>query len=211
MLIHIVRHGQTDWNAIRRIQGQLESELDDTGRQQAQARGKDFNNLPLLAVYSSSSVRTRQTTKLILGQRTDTVTYRDDLREVRLGVWQGRLWADVEREFPEMVEAHRTDSPEFDVENAERSQQVQERGVAAIESIINEHKESEADDNILVVSHGAIMRTILAHYCELPLARLHTVPALPNCAHCIIQVVGDKRVVQQIAGTPFDQTEWAGA
>lgn len=211
MLIHMVRHGQTSWNAVRKIQGQLDSELDDTGRQQARERGSDLKELPLAAVYSSSSLRTRQTTQLLLDQRQASVTYRDDLREVRLGIWQGRMWADVEREFPTMVEAHRTDSPLFDVEGAERSQEVQERGVAAIESIVQAHKNCEADDNILVVSHGAIMRTILGHYCGIPLARLHTVPALPNCAHCIIYAHENERGVTQIAGIPFDQTEWAAA
>ena len=127
MRLHIVRHGQTDWNALRRIQGQLDSELDDTGKQQARDRGADFIDMDIIAVYSSSSKRTRQTTQLILGTRTDTVTYRDDLREVKLGVWQGQYWADIEKQYPELVELHAKGSPLFEVEGAEKSSEVQTR------------------------------------------------------------------------------------
>ena len=52
MQLHLIRHGQTDWNTQRRIQGQLETELDATGRDQAKARGKTFVDMPLHAVYS---------------------------------------------------------------------------------------------------------------------------------------------------------------
>ena len=211
MRIHIVRHGQTSWNATRRIQGQLESELDDTGKQQATDRGADFRNMPLSAVYSSSSVRTRQTTALILGERQEEVIYRDDLREVRLGVWQGHMWADIEQAHPEMVELHRIASPRFAVEGAETSQEVQVRGVNAIESIIGEHSALPEEAHLLGVSHGAIMKTILAHYADVNLDVLHELPTLSNCAHCVIEVSGDERRVEQIESTPFSETPWATA
>lgn len=208
MRLHIVRHGQTQWNAVRRIQGQLESELNAIGIQQAIDRGADFADMTFSAVYSSSSVRTRQTTQHLLGEGTHIVTYRDDLREVRLGIWQGHYWADIEKAHPELVELHRTASPDFNVEGAENSHDVQVRGVNAIESIINTHSESEAHENILIVSHGAIMLTILAHYSNIALNQLHTLPPLPNCAHCIIKIVDDQRMVETIAGVPFADTDW---
>jgi probable phosphoglycerate mutase len=211
MRLHIVRHGQTDWNAARRIQGQLDSELDDTGKQQAADRGNDFINMNLLAVYSSSSLRTRQTTQLVLGARTDAVTYRDELREVTLGIWEGQYWADIEEQFPDIVEAHAKGLPSFSIEGAENSDQVQKRGATAIEAIITAHSDASQDDNILIVSHGAIMKTILAYYLKVALTDLHTLPQLPNCAHCIIDVNGDARSVHTIASTPLADTPWADA
>ena len=47
MQLHLIRHGQTEWNTQRRIQGQLETELDADGRDQATARGKTFVDMPL--------------------------------------------------------------------------------------------------------------------------------------------------------------------
>lgn len=211
MRLHIVRHGQTDWNATRRIQGQLDSQLDALGKQQAIERGADFTHMKLAGVYSSSSLRTRQTTDLLLGQRDDLVTFRDDLREVRLGVWQGHYWADIEAQYPELVEAHAKASPDFDVEGAEKSEEVQRRGVTAIESIIMAHKNAAPESDILIVSHGAIMKTILAHYANIALSELHTLPSLPNCAHCIIESKANQRQVTSIASTPYEDTPWANA
>ncbi|MFT6303624.1 MAG: putative phosphoglycerate mutase [Pseudomonadales bacterium] len=209
MRLHIVRHGQTDWNALRRIQGQLDSQLNDAGKQQAHERGADFIDMNLTAVYSSSSLRTRQTTALILGTRKDSVIYRDDLREVNLGVWQGLYWADVKEQYPDLVELHEKGSPLFEVEGAENTSEFQDRGVTAIESIIAAHDDSKTTDNILIVSHGDIMKTILAYYLKISLIDLHTLPPLPNCAHCIIDVGSDQRTVTTIASTPIANTDWA--
>jgi probable phosphoglycerate mutase len=208
MRLHIVRHGQTDWNAENRIQGQLDSQLDDTGIKQAVERGKDFTPGQFHAVYSSSSVRTRQTTFHLLNGQVGGVNYLEQLREVSLGVWEGHLWKDVIARFPEMADAHRTGKESFSVEGAEKSSEVQTRGVAAIESIISAHKDKPTDVEILIVSHGAIMRTILAHYLQVPLSDLHTLPSLPNCGHCIVDTKGDQRTVVQIAGKVIEDTPW---
>jgi len=216
MLLHIVRHGETHWNVERRIQGQLDSELNENGFEQARQRGKDFVNIPFSAVYSSSSLRTRQTTQHLLGDRLVdglvdekySVTYMDELREVSLGVWEGTLWSEIVAAHPAMVEAHRTASDDFSVEGAESMPQTQERGVKAIESIItnqNSAAQTHDTDEVLIVSHGAIMKNILAYYLDIPLTELHARPSLPNCAHCIIDIQGSKRHVVQIAGADVEQ------
>lgn len=227
MQLHIVRHGQTHWNAERRIQGQLDSELDDTGIQQAKDRGADFSDIRLTAAYASSSLRTRQTIQLILGERKDPVTLRDDLREVNLGIWQGQLWPDIQKKHPEMVDAFHNASPLFDVDGAETAHEIQQRGVSAIEDIIQQHAkdtikghaeltansknngQETSRENILIVSHGAIMKTILAHYAHIPLSHLCHLPSLSNCAHCIIKVTAHQRQLVTVAGKAIDETQWA--
>jgi len=227
MLLHIVRHGQTNWNAERRIQGQLDSELDDTGIEQARQRGKDFTDTQFSAIYSSSSLRTRQTTEHLLanrvshqtsnhntertGEQINSAVYMDELREVCLGVWEGYLWSEIEAAYPDMVEANRKAADHFSVEGAESSYQTQERGVKAIESIINRQEDTAhagVTDEVLIVSHGAIMKRIFAYYLNVPLTSLHALPSLPNCAHCIIEVKEQQRKVIQIAGVPVEETEW---
>lgn len=208
MRFHIVRHGQTLWNVQRRIQGQLDSELDDQGVSQAIERGKDFATMSLDAVYSSSSLRTRQTTEHLLGLRTDSVIYLDELREVCWGIWQGEMWSDIEEAHPEIVEAYHKALPHFYVEGAETPAQTQARGVAALESIITKHKDATDDANILVVSHGAIIKKTLGFYTNVALTEQHKLPPLPNCAHCILEVRGDNRIVTHIAGELIEQTSW---
>jgi len=216
MLLHIIRHGQTDWNVERRIQGQLDSELNEIGFEQARQRGNDLINIPFSAVYSSSSLRTRQTTQQLLGDRlvddrvdeNFSVTYMDELREICLGEWEGNLWRDITAAHPAMVEAHEKAASDFAVKGAESLHQTQERGVKAIESIIarqNSAVQTSHTDEVLIVSHGLIMKCMLAHYLDIPLAELHARPSLPNCAHCIIDIKGTLRHVVQIAGIPVEQ------
>ncbi len=208
MRLHMVRHGQTHWNVQRRIQGQLDSELDEHGIAQAIERRKDFAKMSLEAVYCSSSIRTRQTAETILGSRPDPVTYMDELREVCWGVWQGKMWSDVEAAFPDMVEAYHKALPQFSVDGAETPEQTQARGVAALEAIITNHNDAANDANILVVSHGAIMKKTLAHYTNIALTELYRIDPLPNCAHCIVEAHGTHRKVTQVAGELIKQTPW---
>jgi len=136
----------------------------------------------------------------------------DELRELSLGVWDGQLWSDIQAAYPDMVEAQRTGSDKFFVEGAETSFQTQERGVKAIESIIKRQEDAahtDATNEVLIVSHGAIMKRILAYYLDIPLASVHALPQLPNCAHCIIEVKEQQRKVIQIAGVPTEETEWS--
>ena len=209
MRFHIVRHGQTHWNVQRRIQGQLDSELDELGVTQAIERGKDFAAMPLQAIYSSSSVRTRQTTENLLGNRKDPVVYLDELKEVNWGIWQGEMWSDIEAAHPEMVEAYHKALPHFSVDGAETPAQTQARGVKALETLIAKHENAAEDANILVVSHGAIMKKMLGHYTGVALTELHTLAPLPNCAHCIIEAHNGARRVTHIAGERIEQTPWS--
>jgi len=208
MRFHLVRHGQTHWNVQRRIQGQLDSELDELGVSQAIARSKDFISMPLEAAYCSSSVRTRQTIDNLLGPDSVSICYMDQLREVCWGIWQGEMWSDIEAAHPDMVEAYHKALPHFSVEGAETPAQTQARGVSALEGLIEAHQHAANDANILVVSHGAIMKKTLGFYTNVALTDLHKLPPLPNCAHCIMEVNGDNRNVTHIASERIEDTPW---
>jgi len=132
ILLHLVRHGQTSWNVTRRIQGQTESQLNETGQAQAVAIGDQLRTVPFKAIYCSTSQRTRQTLELMRPTIRSPVSYRSDLREMCFGVWEGQLWQDIEKQFPEMVQYFRQSAPEYDVQGAETHTQLQQRGLAAI-------------------------------------------------------------------------------
>jgi len=164
--------------------------------------------MPLQAAYCSSSIRTRQTIDNMLPEYPHPIVYMDALREVHLGIWQGRMWSEVEASHPDMVVAYNQALPHFYVEGAETSAQAQQRGIQAVEDIIMRHKHILNQPNILIVSHGAIMKKILGFYVGIELTELHKLPPLPNCAHCIVDVDGDSRRVSMIAGEPIESTAW---
>ncbi|MDP6651497.1 MAG: histidine phosphatase family protein, partial [Gammaproteobacteria bacterium] len=96
MQLHLIRHGQTDWNEERRVQGQSESRLTEMGIQQAQQLGAKLRHLEFDQVYCSSSLRTRQTAEHVFSHTDHAVEFMDELREIHLGPWEGNLYDDVE-------------------------------------------------------------------------------------------------------------------
>jgi len=188
MHLHLIRHGQTDWNATRRIQGQAESHLDQTGEAQAVALGERLAEVPFRSAYISSAQRTRQTAERVLAARELPCHFRDDLREMRLGRWETHLWADVERDEPEQVGLYRAFDERFQIEGAERLAQMQQRGIDAIADIVATERKAGAgkQDHIAIVSHGFLLRAILADVLDRPLPDFAGAKPLPNCAHSIV-------------------------
>ncbi|OJF98774.1 histidine phosphatase family protein [Pararhizobium antarcticum] len=111
MLIYVIRHGQTDWNAELRLQGQKDIPLNDTGRQQATGNGQALAaRLGAKARHfdfvSSPLHRTRETMeRMRLAMALEPSAYRTDerLMEVSFGDWEGHTMAELEQQVPERV------------------------------------------------------------------------------------------------------------
>ena len=215
MRLHLIRHGQTDYNRLRRVQGQRESHLDDAGREQARALGRELADVPFVALHVSAAERTRETAALVFEHRTLPTSFHDDLREMRLGRWEDRMWDDVEREEPENARRYFAFDEALDVAGAEGFAELQRRGLGAIRGVVARERDAGRggdDDDVAVVSHGAIVRAMLAAWLDLPLARFAGRPALPNCSRSIVRVDGgDPAAVEvlSIASHPPLESQWA--
>lgn len=200
MELHLFRHGQTDWNAERRVQGQSESQLDATGRQQARDLGERIRHLDFAKIYCSSSERTRQTADLAFAHADFDVTYLDSLREIHMGPWEGRLYDDIAREEPGSFQHFWHEPHLYDVKGAETFAQLQNRAMTAINEIAEQH----AGQRIALVSHGALIKSVLCHVGDQPLSELWAPPKMHNCAHSIISFEpGTKPKIVQYADTPI--------
>ena len=184
MHVHLIRHGQTDWNAIRRVQGQSESVLTDLGKKQAAALGEEISHYGINEVFCSSSVRTRQTTDELFVQTKPDISYMDNLREIFLGPWEGRMYDDIEQETPEDFK-HFWELPHlFNVKGAETFSQLQQRAITTLQEIC----QSSDQSHVAIVSHGALIKTILCHFENKPLSNLWDPPRMHNCAHSILEL-----------------------
>ena len=137
----LVRHGETDWNADGRLQGQTDRPLSDFGRRQARQLADELADEELEAIYSSDLSRARETAEIV-GERLGLPVVLDpDLREKDWGTWEG-LTA-VERDRVEFV--------------GETTEEHQERILRALRRISRVHA---ADGRVLVVTHGGSMRRV---------------------------------------------------
>ena len=202
MELHLIRHGQTNWNEERRAQGQSDSVLTELGIEQAKALGIRISAVPFDALYCSSSVRARQTVAHAFPNWEAPVSYLDSLREIQMGDWEGRLYAELESESPESFQHFWHEPHKFDVPGAENFFQLQSRALAAIRDIYTHH----AGQLIAIVSHGALIKTVLAHIEGRHLAQLWAPPQIHNCAHSIVCVDGeDDYRILQYADQPYDR------
>ncbi|MDO8908614.1 MAG: histidine phosphatase family protein [Pseudohongiella sp.] len=190
--IHLIRHGETNWNKDKRAQGQLESVLTPDGMTQAQELKTRLQGIPITEVYCSSSVRTRQTADILFGDRligdlVIPIVYCDQLREIHMGPWQGLLYSELREKDPDQFHAFWHQPEKFALVGAETYQDVQRRAIKRLDEIL---QQSSAED-IAIVSHGVLIKTILCDAEQRPLAQLWDGPAMHNCARSEINIHAD--------------------
>jgi broad specificity phosphatase PhoE len=102
-IIYLVRHGETEWNQDKRIQGQTDIPLNERGRKQAEALAERLASVPLERIYTSDLGRTCETTRAIAGRqpRNVPVVSTPELRECDYGRWEGLTRVEVARRFPD--------------------------------------------------------------------------------------------------------------
>jgi len=152
----LVRHGETDWNAEGRLQGQTDRPLSDFGRQQARELAVELEGEELEAIYSSDLARARDTAEIV-GERLGLPVRLDpDLREKDWGTWEGLTAA--ERDRVEFV--------------GESTRDHQERTLRALKRISERHP---GGGHVLVVTHGGSMRRVQTATLGIAL------PVIENC------------------------------
>lgn len=171
----LVRHGQTDWNLQDRWQGHIDIPLNQTGITQAQILAEKLTHAHFEAVYSSDLARAHATAAAIAAQHSLPVHLDARLREIRLGEWEGKLYADLPTLYPQAW-AER----EHDIEhaqppgNGESVGMLTERMVSALDDICSHHHPTA---HLLIVTHGMSLAVLRCHLEQLPLNQvIHLVP-----------------------------------
>ena len=160
--IYFVRHGRTEWNAIRRMQGQWNSNLDDLGREQADVNGQWLAGMGIEALFASPLDRTRQTAEIINQYLNLPITFDDRLKEWDCGDWSGWLYAEIEEKWPEEWKAWRADGFNYRGPNAENYPDMMARSAPFLDEL-HAHEAS----TIAVVSHGMIGKAMIATLLDL--------------------------------------------
>jgi probable phosphoglycerate mutase len=163
-LIYFLRHGQTDWNAIRRIQGHIDTPLNDLGRSQAARNGQalaqviaDPDAFDFLSSPLSRATETMEIVRREIGL--DPKAYRTDKRlmEYCLGDWEGELYADLQAKFPELMAELRRDQWNFRYPG-ERGESFVMLSARVFECL------NEITRDTVATAHGGVMRCIRRHY-----------------------------------------------
>ncbi|ALF11160.1 histidine phosphatase family protein [Parageobacillus thermoglucosidasius] len=186
--LYLTRHGETEWNVKKRMQGWQDSPLTEKGRQDAVRLGKRLETVDLAAIYTSTSGRALETAQLIRGERLIPVYAEEQLREIHLGDWEGKTHEEI-KEMDPIAFDHFWNHPHlYTPRRGERFIDVQNRAFAAIEQIIERHSEG----NILIVTHGVVLKTVLARFKNTPLTELWAPPYMYGASVTIVKTDGGK-------------------
>ena len=163
MEIYIVRHGETIWNADKRLQGSCDIELNEYGRELAGETGRNLEDVHFDMIYSSPLLRAYETANLIRGHRNIKIKMDERLRELNFGINEGedfsKLLADESDPFHYFFkEPDKYVAPK----DGETLEHICERAKDFMQNVI----EPQADDNlsrIMIVGHGALNKAIMCH------------------------------------------------
>lgn len=179
----LLRHGQTDWNATHRAQGHAGVDLDDTGRQQAEAAAAVLARLSPVALFSSDLARALSTAQILARVTGLTVQQDPRLREFDLGERTGITMADYAAAYPE--EYVRFRAGQYDVvPGGEPAPEVIARMQAAIKDAL---AAVEAGEFVVVVAHGAALKVALLALLDLPQSGAASLRAMDNCGWSILE------------------------
>lgn len=157
MKLYIIRHGQTDWNIAKKIQGRQDIPLNERGHFQAQCLGKAMENRPITAVFSSPQIRAMETAIAVASPAGVPVIPVRDLMEINYGVWEGKTEEELLRDDRALYEAWWSHPAETAPPEGESINQVNERCRQAWKEI-----KPQLTGDAAIVAHGGL----LAHFME---------------------------------------------
>ena len=163
--LYIVRHGETEWNVIKRFQGQLNTPLTEKGIKKLKETGKKLENVLFDEVYTSELGRTVASAEIILNENRGYKNKKRELKklaelnEVYFGVWQGLTYEEVFLKYPEEGNNYFYNVKNYKAENveAEKLEDALERFLKGINKILDSHESG----NILVVTHGTVFEMFM--------------------------------------------------
>ena len=162
----LIRHGRSTWNAERRFQGWADPPLDDVGREQARllAERLQGNGEAIVALYTSPLRRAQETAGIIGETLGLPVTPDERLKEGGIGVLTGLTWAQVEEQYPDVMQGFMEADEGIVIPGGEEIEQLMARVPAVFGEIVARH----AGETIGVVSHGGTLGVYLNHLIGLP-------------------------------------------
>lgn len=192
MLIFLVRHGLTDWNASRRFQGTCDIPLNADGLAQAEVVARRCAALHVERIYHSPLARAAQTAQIIGQMAGAPCIPHDGMREVCLGAFQGLTLEQARERLPQECAAYFADQTHVAPPGGESMLELQTRAVAALDAI---ERDAQGCGRIAVVSHGALLKTLLCAVAGMPLTCFGRID-VSNCSISVVDsACGMRRLV----------------
>lgn len=161
----LLRHGQTEYNATQRMQGQLDTELSAVGVEQARAAALMLREYNVSKIISSDLARAQRTAEIVGAVLSLDVDFDERLRETHLGQWQGKTHAEVDDEAAG-IRAHWRNNAGWAPPEGESRLEVARRARPVVDELMERYDQWE-DSAVLVVAHGGTISALTSSLLEL--------------------------------------------
>jgi broad specificity phosphatase PhoE len=166
----LVRHGQTDWNLEGRYQGQSDVSLNGNGCAQSRSLAEQLKGQPILAIYTSSLQRAKETAEIIAAAVHLPITSEPRLAEINQGEWEGQLVDVIKARYTELWHQRTVDPASLRPPGGETVEEVARRVHAALNDIAHTYPTGL----VVVVSHGLALATVLCKVRGLSIGQAYT-------------------------------------
>lgn len=187
MDIYLIRHGETDYNKKKRLQGVTDIPLNAQGIALAEKTAAGLRDIFFDRIYTSPLIRARRTAEIIRGNREIEIVETDGLKEISFGNYEGLSVLDGHYNIPDPDFCDFFNRPEkyHTPPGGESIEHLQKRTVAFIQGIMND----PANEGLtfLMASHGAAIRGMLSGLQGLPAAQLWNGGVHKNCAVTLLR------------------------
>lgn len=188
MKLYIIRHGQTEWNIQKRLQGWNNSNLTQKGILDAENLAERLKDVDFTHIYSSTQKRAIHTAEILRKDRDIDIIKLDGLKEIGFGKWEGmemkELLDKYKDEFDIYLNKPHLYKPTLDGESYD---DIFKRVRASLEEILK-----NGGENALIVSHGVTIKILTSIIKRVPLEKLYTIDINKGTALNICEVKEDK-------------------
>lgn len=162
MDIYIIRHGETEWNTLRKLQGRADTELNEVGIRLAEITAEALKEIPFDIAYTSPLKRAYKTAEIIVGEREIPLVADERIQEVSFGEYEGLGCSKDNYEIPD---------PEFEYFFQAPEKYVAKNGTESIEDLCSRTTEflkeitgnpELEDKTVLIATHGAALKGLLS-------------------------------------------------
>jgi broad specificity phosphatase PhoE len=193
-LIYLIRHGETAYNKLGVVQGSgIDADLNDKGREQANAFFEYYKHVNFDKIYVSALVRTHQTVSNFIekGIKHEVLS---GLNEISWGEKEGKIPTEKENNvYADLLEAWQKGNTQLAAEGGESPEEVLARQLPALSYILKQ----ENEDTILVAMHGRAMRILLTHLTKQPLKNMDQFEHTNTCLYLISYAEGNFTLLKQ--------------
>lgn len=158
-ILYLVRHGETEWNEKKLIQGITNIPLNKKGERQAKELAEKLTHVKFDAIFSSDLIRAKRTAEIITLEKKLAIKTTKALRERYYGDYEGKSFTKYNQEITSILKSYSTVANKKSIKEPESNEEMMNRLIP----FLRELAVGYVGKTVLLLSHGGIMRSFLIH------------------------------------------------